>query len=102
MVHKYFVLYSCKNSLFDAGIDEYFYKTTEKIFSKKKYDNLSPWCFSKTYKDVNGLYCTVRDVCLWLCMKCSQFTAIKNGAKTFELTSKWQMNIKKVHEHPFL
>ena len=56
MVHKYFVLYSCKNSLLDAGIDEYFYKSTEKIFSKKKSDNLSPWCFSKTYKDVNGLY----------------------------------------------
>ena len=45
--------------------------------------------------------CTVRDVCLWLCMKCSQFTEIKNGTKTFQLTSKWQINIRKVHEKSF-
>ena len=41
MVHKYFVLYSCKNSLFDTGIDEYFYKSTEKYFPKWNLHDIS-------------------------------------------------------------
>ena len=79
MVHKYFVLYSCKNSLFDAGIDEYSISLLKKYFPKR---NLIICLHDVSLKHIKMLMdCTVRDVCLWLCMKCSQFTEIKKWYK---------------------